>query len=159
MLGDLHVDQARGFQAQRPFQILIGRGDRLVVVGAVFGRGSIPHRAVGHNLVLDLPAIVGLDEVHVFQQVSHAGLAIAFVARAHLDNHVDRHLRVGRVRIEQDAQTVGVFIFGDAPDGSLLLDSGRQCLADGRHGQRENGKQFETHRLKIRRRRNFGGYP
>src|ERR1019366_10748107 len=64
--------------------------------------------------------------------------------------HVDRHLRVGGVGIQQDAQPVGVFVFGDSSDGGLLLDPGRQGLADGRYRQRENGKQFETHRLKDR---------
>ena len=91
---------------------------------------------MGHNLVLDLASVGGLDEVHVLQQVSHAGLAVAFVARTHHDSHVDRHLRVGRVGIEQDPQAVGVFVFRDPPDGGLLLDSGRQRLAESRYGER-----------------------
>ena len=48
------------------------------------------------DLVLDLAAVGGLDEVHVLQQVRHAGLAVAFVARADQVGHVDRDLRVRR---------------------------------------------------------------
>jgi hypothetical protein len=68
--------------------------------------------------------------------MSHAGLAITFVPRANLHDHIDRDLGVGGIRVEQYAQSVGVFVFGDTTDGGLLLDPGRQCLADSRHGQR-----------------------
>ena len=52
--------------------------------------------AVVDELVLDLPAVGGLDEVHVLEQVRHAGFAVAFVARADQVGHVDRDLRLGR---------------------------------------------------------------
>ena len=68
------------------------------------------------------------DEVHVLQQVRHAGLAIAFKARADQVGHVDRHLRAGRIGEQQHAQAVGIVVFGDAADGCLLLHALRQCL-------------------------------
>ena len=37
----------------------------------------------------------GLDEIHVLQQVRHAGLAVAFVARAHQVGDVDGDLGLG----------------------------------------------------------------
>ena len=82
------------------------------------------------DLLLDLAAVGGLDEVHVLQQVRHAGLAVAFVARADQVRHVDRDLGVGGVGIEQHAQAVGEDILGDAADGGLLFNTWGKRLGE-----------------------------
>ena len=94
---------------------------------------------------------LGLLEEHVLQQVRHARLAIAFVARAHQVSHVDRHLGLRSVGEKQDVQAVGQDVFGDALDGGDLLDALRQLLGECRErGDGEDGgKLGETQRLRI----------
>ena len=60
-------------------------------------------------------------EDHVFEQVGHAGLAVAFVARADEDGHVDRDRRPGRIGKQQHACAVGEAVLGDAFDAGDFL--------------------------------------
>ena len=60
-------------------------------------------------------------EDHVFEQVGHAGLAVAFVARADQDGHVDGDRRPRRLGEQQHAGAVGEPVFGDAFDRGDLL--------------------------------------
>ena len=73
---------------------------RAVEFGAVIGQ-----------FLLDVLARLGLEKQDVFQQVRHAGLAIALVARADHVGHVDRDLGVGGIREQQHAQAVGQRVF------------------------------------------------
>ena len=103
------------------------------------------------NLLLDLPPIGGFDEIHVLQQVRHAGLAVAFVTGAHQVGDVDGHLGVGLVGIEQHAQPVGERVFRDASHGGFLLYTLRQGLGKSVNGQcQSNGRDgkpgFRAHR-------------
>ena len=74
------------------------------------------------QFLLDDPTGRGLDEQYVFQQVSHAGLAVTFVAGSHQIGHVDGHFRVGWIGEQQNAQSVGKVVFGDAFHGHAFLN-------------------------------------
>ena len=91
-----HIDHAGGFQLQRPTQVLVARVEGLVVHRLVVASGAVEvaPTAVGEFLE-EFPARLGGLEHHVFQQVGHAGLAVAFIARANLVDHIDGGLGLG----------------------------------------------------------------
>ena len=79
LLLDARIDHAVGFQFQRPAQVFVAGVEGLEIVGAVVIRGAVHFGAMVGQLLLDIGPRLGLDEVHVLQQVGHAGLAISFV--------------------------------------------------------------------------------
>ena len=60
-------------------------------------------------------------EDHVLEQVGHAGLAVAFVARADEDGQVDGDVGRRGIGEEQNAQAVVEAVFGDTFDGGDLF--------------------------------------
>ncbi len=80
--------------------------------------------------------LVGALEQHVLEQVRHAGLAVALVARADEVGDVDRDRRLGGIGEEQHAQAVGEQVFGDAFDGGDPL---RLARGAGGGGECEGG--------------------
>ena len=60
------------------------------------------------EFLLDVAAVGALDEVHVLEQVRHAGLAVAFVPGADEIGDVDRDRVAAGVGQQQDAEPVGV---------------------------------------------------
>ncbi len=142
-LGELHVDHAIGLESKRPLQVVVARREGLVVVGAVLRGRAVPAGAVRHQFLLDLPAVRGLDEIHVLEQMRHARLAIAFVPRPDQIGHVDRDLRLGRIGIQEHPQAVRVVVFGDAAHRRHLPDAGRQGL---RQESRESTGEYHRGR-------------
>ena len=133
LLGELDVHHAIRLEAERPLQVVVRRRDGLVVVRPVVRGRAVPAGGVRDDLVLDLPAVGRLDEVHVLQQVRHAGLAVAFVPRAHQVGHVDRDLRLGRIGVQQHLQAVREVVLRDPAHGGTLLHAGREALGRQRH--------------------------
>ena len=94
-------------------------------------------------------------EDHVFEQVGHAGLAVALVPGADEDGQVDGDVRLRGVGEEQDAQAVVELVFGDAFDGGDLDGVGgrggvehQQCSERGRgHGPTDGAGDFIAGRL------------
>src|SRR5262249_19555617 len=82
----------------------------------------------------------GALEEHVLQQVGHAGLAVALVARADEDRHVDGDLGGGVVGEEEEADAVVVAGLGDALDGGGLLRLGGALGGGGGRGRGQGGK-------------------
>src|SRR5580700_10334507 len=111
--------------------------DGLVIVCAIERGGTVPGRAFGHDFVLDLPAVGGFDEIHVLQQVGHAGFAVALMAGADQVSHVDGDLRIGLVGVQEHPQAVGETIFGNASHGSPFLDARWQGLCESAHPQHQ----------------------
>src|ERR1051326_5336007 len=77
LFGEFDVHHAVGFEAECPLQIFIGGGNGFVIIGAVGRGGPVPGGAAAYDFVFDLAAVGGLDEVHVFEEVGHAGLTVA----------------------------------------------------------------------------------
>jgi hypothetical protein len=113
---DARVHHAIGFHGERPVQVFRRGRDRLEVVGAVVRGRAVPARAAARELALDVGEVGRALEQHVLEQVRHAFLAVAFVARADQvdDVHGDR---VGaRIGQGEDLQAVGQPVFGDPLD-------------------------------------------
>ena len=134
-----HVDHALGFESERPPEVLVAGRDGLEIVGAVVVRAAVPLRAVVGQFLLDVAVVRRADEVQVLEQMRHAGLAVALEARADQVRHVDRDLGVRRIGEQQDAQPVGIRVFGDAAEAGFLLDAARQGLRERRVNQRQKG--------------------
>ncbi len=128
LLGELDVHHPVRFEAERPLQVLVRRRHGLVIIRPVVRGRAVPARGVRDDLVLDLPAVGGLDEIHVLQQMRHAGLAIAFMPRADQIGHIDRDLRLGRVGVQQHLQAIREVVLGDPAHGGTFLRAGRQRL-------------------------------
>ena len=78
-------------------------------------------------------------EEHVLEQVGHAGLAVAFVARADEDGHVDGDVGRGGVGEEQDAQAVVEAVFGDAFNRGDLSGCIGAAVADAQNSTMSRG--------------------
>ena len=63
-------------------------------------------------------------EQHVFEQVRHPGLAVALMLRSDEDRHVDRDLRLRRLRKQHDLQPVRQLVLGEAFHAGNLLRLG-----------------------------------
>lgn len=125
--GDKRVHHTVGFEIERPVEVGVGRLEGLEIVGSIKPGGSIGACAVLGEFLRDVGMFCRAFEHQVFQQVRHAGLAIAFVARPDEVGDVDRNGLFGRVGEEQDFQAVGGQpIFGDSFDGGDALDPGGQ---------------------------------
>ena len=84
-----------------------------------------------------LRPLVVHDEIHVLEEMGHAGFAVAFVAGADHVDHVDGDFGVGAVGDEEDAEAVGVSVFGDAGEGGGLADAGGEGLGGCEKGDGE----------------------
>jgi len=105
-LRDEGIHHPVGFHADRPGEIVVGRGERLVVVGAVERGRAVPARTARLGLLLDVAVALRALEQQMLEQVRHALFTVAFVARADQvgDMHCDRVCpRRGN---QQDAQAV-----------------------------------------------------
>src|SRR5581483_428763 len=122
-------------------QVVAGRGEDLEVVGAIGPGGAVHLGATLLELRQHLGALGRALEHQVLEQVRHAGLAVAFVARADEVGDVHRQRRLGRVGEEQHAQAVRQRVLGDAIDGD---DLGRRGVSGGGGGggggDREQGR-------------------
>ncbi len=127
-LGDERIDHAVGFHRQYPVEVLVGRGERLVIVGAVeAGRAVEVHSALA-QAVHDVAARRRALEHHMLKQMRHARLAVRLLARSDFVGDVDGGLGLARVREQQDLEAVGEPVLGDALDARAL-----------RHARRERG--------------------
>ena len=120
-LGDERVDHPVRFHAERPLQVGLARRHGLEVVGAVVGGGAVPARAAAGELALEVGMVRRALEHHVLEQVRHALLAVALVARADQVGDVHRHGVGAGVRHGEDAQAVVEPVFGHALDRGDLL--------------------------------------
>jgi hypothetical protein len=115
------VHHAVGFHREGEFEVVAGRGQGLVVVGPIgVGRAVVVGAARLHDLPHVAVTLRALEQ-HVLEQVGHAALAVALVARADQVGDVDRDLVLRVVGEEQDAQAVVELVLADAFDGAELL--------------------------------------
>ena len=117
---DLAADHAVGLQREREVQVVGAGGQLLEVVRAIPPGGAVE---VGAVILQQLPHVGSAGralEQHVFQEVRHAGLAVALQARAHEVRDVDQHGGFALVREDEDAQPVVQTVFGDALDRGHL---------------------------------------
>ena len=121
---DITINQAVGFQADGEFEVLVVGGQRFKVIDPIIRSAAIELRAMFLQLLGDFRVLGRAFKNHVFQQVGHSRFAIAFMARADQDGHVDGHFGLGIIGEEQDAQSVLEMVFGDAFDGRNLC---RRC--------------------------------
>ena len=110
-----------GLHRQCELEVLLGRGKGFEVVGAVEGGGAVPARTALHELFLDVRKAGAALEQHVLEQVRHAFLAVAFVARADQVGDVDGDRVHRAVRHQHDAQAVGQAVLADPFDGGHAL--------------------------------------
>jgi hypothetical protein len=145
-LGDERVDHPVAFEIERPAQVVVGCGEGLVVIGAVVPGRAVRARAARGQLLRDVREARRALEHQVFEQVRHAALAIALVARPDQVGDVDRDRRLGLIREQQHAQAVGELVLGDAFGRSDLArrrrrGCGGQC--DSGCGRRQSQQQGE----------------
>ena len=125
------------FDLDAEFEVLVGGRHGLEIVGAIDVGGAVEIGAViaqgfGHVGKRRRPL-----EDEMFEQVGHAGLAVALVPRADEDGHVDGNRRPRRFGEKQHACAVGEAIFGDALDRRDFLGSvSRTKRRDAENGYR-----------------------
>ncbi len=121
LLREAGSNEAIGLDAQGRVD-LVGLGRHgLEEVGAIGGGRAVPARAQGRQVALDVGALARALEQHVFEQVSHAGLAIAFELAAGLDEQLDARRGRRRVRRQDDLEAIGQAVRADA--GGLRVQS------------------------------------
>ncbi|MDW8468381.1 MAG: hypothetical protein RML56_04600 [Burkholderiales bacterium] len=76
------VHHAIGFHRERPVEVVLARRQRLEVGRAVVRRGAVVARPARDQRRLDVGVILRALEEQVLEQVRHALLAVALVARA-----------------------------------------------------------------------------
>ena len=118
-------------------------GERFEIIGAIHPGGAVELRAVVLQGLGDVRMRRRALEDHVFEQMRHARLAVAFVPRADEHGEIDRHLRLRVVRKEQHAQAVVELIFGDAFDGGHLARRGL-LGGSGGEGDKQRGGERES---------------
>src|SRR6267142_1031928 len=113
---DARGHHAVGLHGERPVQVFRRRREGLEVVGAVVRGRPVPARAAARQLALDVGEALRALEQHVLEEVRHAFLAVALVARADEvhDVHGDR---VGaRIGQREHLEAVRQPVLGDALD-------------------------------------------
>ena len=114
--GDARIDHAVGFDFERPVEVGRRGGEGLVVIGAIERCRAVPARALGGELGLDVRVAGGALEQQVLQQVGHARLAVALVARTDEVDDIDGHGVERAVGHQQHLQAVIEAVFGNALD-------------------------------------------
>ena len=114
LLGDERVHHAVGFHLDRPREIVVAGREGLEVGRAVVRRGAVPARAAARELFLDVGMARGALEQQVLEQVRHALLAVALVARADQVGDVHRGGVDARVGQREQAQAVRQRVLGNA---------------------------------------------
>ena len=134
VVGDRRVRHHVGVEVERPVEVVLARRERRVELRGVVRRQAVLAR--GAAVLEELPhaavARAALEH-HVLDQVGHAGLAVALLARADVDHGVDGEGRSGGVGDEQDLEAVGEPVLGHAFDRP---DLGRR----GEHGAGKSGE-------------------
>ena len=113
---DEAVDETIAFESDAELEVLVGGGHGLEVVGAVAIRGAVEAGPVIAKRLGHLRVVGRALEDHVFEQVSHAGFAVAFVAAADEHGHVHGHRRPRRLGKEQHPCPVGKPVLRHALD-------------------------------------------
>ena len=132
---DEAVDEAVGFQVEREVEVVLAGRQGLEVVRAVDPRAAVEAGAALLQRLGNQRVRRRALEHHVLEQVGHARLAVAFMARAHQHRQVDRHRRLRIVGIQQHQQAVVEPVFRDAFD---RLHLGRRGMGRrGRDGERK----------------------
>ena len=98
---DEGIDHAVGFEVEGPAQVVVGGREGLEIVGAVIPGGAVRARPTGGEFLRDVGVSRRALEHHVFEQMSHAALAVAFVAGADEVGDVHGDGRLGSVREEE----------------------------------------------------------
>src|SRR3989449_8208272 len=83
---------------------------------ALIRRGAVPAPAAARQPALDVGKVLRALEQHVLEEVRHAFLAVALVARADEVHDVHRHRVGARVGYRQDLQAVWQPVLGDPLD-------------------------------------------
>jgi hypothetical protein len=143
------VDHPVGLHPERPLEVVAARRKRLEVVGAVVGGGAVVAPAAARELLLDVGMALGALEQEVLEQVRHAFLAVAFVARADEVHDVHGDGVDPRVGQQQHAQAIGEPVLAHAFDGHHLLRK-FQARSAQRHEpqQREGEEPFHSNQSK-----------
>ena len=135
---DEAVDEAVGFELDAELEVLVGGRHGLEVVGAIDVGGAVEAGAVVAQGLGHVGKRGRALEDHVLEQMGHAGLAVAFVARADQDGHVDGDRRPRRLGKKQHTGPVGQAVFGHAFDGG---DFPRCILGARRRDAKEDEEQ------------------
>ena len=108
LLSDRRQQEAHAVRLQPQAEIEVGRGQDLVVIGAV-----VPGRSVGHSasLLHMVEVIVGAHmltalEEHVLEEMGESGAPRTLVLRADVVPEIDRHQRQSIIGMQHHPQTV-----------------------------------------------------
>ncbi len=148
-VADEAVDEPVGFEVEGEVEVVVRGVEGLEVVGAVERGGGVELGAVVAQVFRDLRVFRRALEVHVFEQVGHAGLAVALHARSDEDGLIDGDLGRRRIGEENDAESVVEMVFRDTLDGDDLLRGGGRL--GGQAGRRQRGKEGEGGRQEAGR--------
>jgi hypothetical protein len=132
------VHHAVGLHGDRPGEVGVGGGQGLEIVRAVVGGRAVEARTAARELLLQARVALRALEKEMLEEVGHAFLAVAFVARAHQvhDVHGDGvHAGVGQ---REELQPVRQSPLGDALDG---LGFCRLRRGRGRCGKQRHQKE------------------
>ena len=141
-LADKGVHHAVGLKVESPFQVFVGALERFIVICAVVSGAAIGAGTVLRQLLRDVGVFRAAFEDHVLQKMGHATFAGTFVARADEISHVDGDGGLRRIGKDEQAQTVGQLILGDAFDGCNSGDAFRQVrLRGGGQGCPQDGTE------------------
>jgi hypothetical protein len=137
LLGHEGVHHAIGFHGDRPFQVVVGPGQGLEVVGAVVGGGAVPASAAARELLLQVRVALGALEEEMLQKMRHAFLTVTLVPRAHEVHDVHGDGVGAGVGQGKKLQAVRKLPLGNALDAvGLLRRLGRE-----RRGSEEKKKE------------------
>ncbi len=124
--GDVRIDHAVRFDVECPGEVVFVGRERLVVAGAVEERCRVVRRATLGEFAGATGMVRRAFENQVFEQVRHAGFAVAFVPRTHPVGDVDGDLLLAPVGRKQEPKAVVESVLGDTFDGRHLGCAGRR---------------------------------
>ena len=111
---DVAVEQPIGLELDAELEVVVGCGHGFEVIGAVDPGGAVEAGA----MIAEGLRHVGMGrsalEDHVLQQVGHAGFAVAFVAGADKDGHIDGDGGLESSGKEEKSEAVVEPILGNA---------------------------------------------
>ena len=140
LLGEAGADEAIGFDTNDFVDFFRFGGNGLEIVGSVVAGCAIPFRTEGGQVALQVGTFSGAFEQHVFEQVSHAGFAVAFEFAAGFDDQFNARVGSGGVGRENDFEPVRQHIGGKSC--RLHVEAGKACRGSSGHAWNEqSGEQ------------------
>jgi hypothetical protein len=133
---------AVGLEIERPFEVLVGRGERFEVVRAIEPSRSVRAASVRRELLRDVAMIRAPFEEKMLEKVSHSRLAVALVRRADEIGDVHGRRLLRGIGEKEDPETVREKVFIDPFDGGDERDaSGKRVHSRQSKARRENSDE------------------